>query len=90
MTSTRSAPLLLCISLVSLPFLAGCSGEALETPAEDAGADVDEGEAPDPAEALERLRGLCKLGSWLDRSRFVRGKAKILKLILGILRALSA
>ena len=58
MTSTRSAPLLLCISLVSLPFLAGCSGEALETPAEDAGADVDEGEAPDPAEALERLRGL--------------------------------
>ena len=58
MTSTRSAPLLLRISLVSLPFLAGCSGEAPETSAEEAGADVEEGEAPDPAEALERLRGL--------------------------------
>ena len=58
MTSTRPAPLLLRISLVSLPFLVGCSGEAPETPAEDAGADVEEGEAPDPAEALERLRGL--------------------------------
>ena len=58
MTSTRSAPLLLRISLVSLPFLAGCSGEAPETPAEDAGADVEGVETPGPAEALERLKGL--------------------------------
>ena len=58
MTSTRSAPLSLCIWSVLLPFFTGCSGEEPETPVGDAAASEEEAEAPDPAEALERLRGL--------------------------------